>query len=39
MQTLDTPHYEGGFHKSLYEFIEKRWGFREDAQTPETKVQ
>ena len=29
MQTLPTPYYEGGFHSSLYEFIEKRWGFRQ----------
>ena len=31
MQTLSTPHYEGGYHSSLYEFINRRWGFR-DAQ-------
>ena len=29
VQTLPIPHYEGGYHSSLYEFIEKRWGFRQ----------
>jgi hypothetical protein len=29
MQTLSTPHYKGGYHSSLYEFIERRWGFRD----------
>ena len=31
MQTLSAPHYQGGYHSSLYEFINRRWGFR-DAQ-------
>ena len=26
---LPVPNYDGGFHDSLVEFIEKRWGFRD----------
>lgn len=31
-QTLLVPNYKDGVHKSLYEFIETRWGFREETQ-------
>ena len=33
METMPTPHYQKGFHESLYGFIEKNWGFRADTQT------
>ena len=26
---LPVPNYDGGYHDSLVEFIEKRWGFRQ----------
>jgi hypothetical protein len=34
VQTLPVPNYEKGFHSSLYEFIEKRWGFRSSSKAP-----
>ncbi len=34
---LPVPHYEGGWHKGLYDFIEKRWGFREAPLAQEAK--
>jgi arylsulfatase A-like enzyme len=34
---LPVPHYEGGFTKGLYDFVEKRWGFREAPLAQETK--
>ncbi len=36
---LPVPHYEGGFTKSLYDFINKRWGFREASLTREKRAQ
>ena len=34
---LPVPHYENGFTKNLYGFIENRWGFREAPLTQEIK--
>jgi len=34
---LPVPHYEGGWHKGLYDFIEKQWGFREAPLAQEAK--
>ncbi len=31
-QALPVPHYEGGYHDSLTDFIKKRWGFRDDEE-------
>ncbi len=29
---LPVPRYEGGYHDSLVDFLERQWGFREHAE-------